>query len=534
MYIDLKQLEPPAESEAWEKLVSKQAPLQERLRKLQRRAPSGMTYPLVASDSSCQELSSLFDVDTFNQRLGHAPVWDVRAPIEATNASKGNRQILHALAHGATTLELRLTEVLRADWDALFENVERTMVRLAIVLDCDEIKNLNPKSTSEFDRTYWISDSTTRAFPSSEVPGQRVISCLEVSDAGGHAAEEIAYLLASSLSYFRSSGGRINPSLYATTESVLFATIAKLRALRRLFGYLRQTLHLSNDWELLTLSSPREWTQDAPWNNQLRGTASIMGAAIGGATSIGILPATATADAQRVALTAHSVAGLESDLGHVDDPARGSHLIESLTEALSQTAWKTFQDIEARGGLEHEQGRDFFETALRESAEQRRHSLATRTRSYIGVSEFPSLEDTPALTPSTLQGRARDSEIYEAFRRSPGGLPVVLVTVGSQARHLARKTFAAHALAAGGHQPYVVDLADAESNPANVVIFCGHEEDYESHRDAITVLLDVAPDRCFIASKKALSQHFDASRRLHLGMNLVSFLESLSKLEKEG
>ena len=96
--------------------------------------------------------------------------------------------------------------------------------------------------------------------------------------------------------------------------------IAKLRSLRRLYEGFRKTLAISAPWELMTLSSPRAWTRDAPWNNQLRGTASIMSASIAGATSIGILPATHTLESQRVALSAHSVIALESHLGQVDDP----------------------------------------------------------------------------------------------------------------------------------------------------------------------------------------------------------------------
>ena len=533
MNIDLNQPEPPAAPEAWEALVSKHAPLEERLQKLERQAPSGMTYPLVARESSCQNLTSLLDTEVFEQRLGHAPVWDVRAPIEAVDATTGNQQILHALAHGANALELRLSEVISCDWDTLFENVERSMVRLVLLLDCDHLNQFDVSHLDTFERVYWVTDSATRSFPPTDVAGQRVLSCLEITDAGGHSAEELAYILAATLTQVRGTKEPFNPSLYVTTGSMLFATIAKLRALRRLFGYLRHTLNLTESWELLTLSSPREWTQDAPWNNQLRGTASIMGASIGGATSIGILPATATLDAQRVALTAHSVAGLESDLGHVDDPARGSYLIESLTETLAQTAWKLFQDIESRGGLEHDNGRAFLDAAVNESAQRRQKALATRKRSYIGVSEFPSSEDAPAEMPSTLLGRTRDSQVYEAYRRRPKTVDIGLITVGSQARHLARKTFAAHALAAGGHQAHVLELNEATANPPSIGIFCGHEEDYEEHRDAILKIVGEAQNRYFIASKKALVDSFDPSRRLHLGMNLVSFLEALTQLEQE-
>ena len=109
-----------------------------------------------------------------------------------------------------------------------------------------------------------------------------------------------------------------------------------------------------------------------------------MSASIAGATSIGILPATHTLESQRVALSAHSVIALESHLGQVDDPARGSYLIETLTDALAQQAWAIFQSIEKCGGLASPQGWSHFTTLAQESLKNREDALSHRKRSYVG------------------------------------------------------------------------------------------------------------------------------------------------------
>ena len=192
-----------------------------------------------------------------------------------------------------------------------------------------------------------------KAFPKLDGGASVAVSSLEAVDLGAHPSLEIAYLLSAVLARYRASAENNGTfeqaiALYATTESTLFMNIAKLRSLRRLYEGIRKSLAISAPWELMTLSSPRAWTRDAPWNNQLRGTASIMSASIAGATSIGILPATHTLESQRVALSAHSVIALESHLGQVDDPARGSYLIETLTEALAQKAWALFNPSKIR------------------------------------------------------------------------------------------------------------------------------------------------------------------------------------------
>ena len=537
MKLDLSTPEPAPDPKAWDALVAKTGPLDQRLAKLTRTDASGIAYPLVAETKQAQETPPLGETEAFNARLGRAPTWDVRAVLSCSDDTNTNRAILDALNHGATTLELRANELLNLSLPKVFNNVTREFVSLVVVLNSDlEQAKLDELqgALNGFKHLTWVLQSTSQALPKLEGDASVAVSSLEAVDLGAHPSLEIAYLLSAVLERYRASAenyGTVEQAiaLYATTESTLFMNIAKLRSLRRLYEGIRKSLAISAPWELMTLSSPRAWTRDAPWNNQLRGTASIMSASIAGATSIGILPATHTLESQRVALSAHSVIALESHLGQVDDPARGSYLIETLTDALAQQAWAIFQSIEKCGGLASPQGWSHFTTLAQESLKNREDALSHRKRSYVGVSEFPSLDDDPSDHLSAFEYHARDSALFEAIRHQPHSNTTRILTVGSPARHLARKTFAEHALAAGGIEAEVVDLASAQGqNFSGVEIICGHDDDYEEAKEEIATLVSEPTTRTYLASKHALDGTFTQAQRLFLGMNLVEFLESIT------
>ena len=543
MKLDLNTPEANADLDAWKTLVAKTDPIEKRLSRLTRSDASGVVYPLVAQSSPAQETHPLGDQQRFTARLGQAPTWDVRAILSVPDDSQGNTAILDALNHGATALEFRLRELKPRSFQRLFQDVTQSFVDLVIVVESgDSTSDIETvlSQVQSFKSCTWVSTGSTAVFPTCDKQNQVALSSLQAIDRGAHPGLELAFLLSSAVSYYRTGGADVinaayGPALYLTTESTIFLNIAKLRALKRLYQGIRDSLNVTHDWELFTLSSPRSWTRDAPWNNQLRATASLMSASIGGATNIGVLPATDTVESQRVALTAHSVAALESHLGQVDDPARGSYLIESLTNDLAETAWSLFQALEKAGGVASESGYEAFEALVSSSLSDREANLARRRRAYVGVSEFPSLDDSPSDTPTALQNHPRDSLAFEALRHAGQTMAVRLVTLNSPARHLARKTFAEHALNAGGFHPAMVTLEEAlDGDFQGVQILCGHDDDYETSRSQIETLLSSLSAKTFIASKTALTDLISQDQRLYLGMNLLEFLQDIALVQKEG
>lgn len=182
-----------------------------------------------------------------------------------------------------------------------------------------------------------------------------------VHNAGGTDADELVFVLAS-LVFAMKSGN--DPALSAqktmlgvAVDADQFAGIAKLRALRLLHAKLMEAAGIAPFApHIHAETSTRMLTRLDPHVNMLRATTAVFAAAVGGADSITALPFSLPLGypdpfARRTARNTQLVLMEESHLHQVGDPAAGSGLYDSYTQALCEKAWTSFQAIEREGGL---------------------------------------------------------------------------------------------------------------------------------------------------------------------------------------
>ncbi|WP_375570756.1 methylmalonyl-CoA mutase family protein [Ahrensia marina] len=182
-----------------------------------------------------------------------------------------------------------------------------------------------------------------------------------IHNGGGTDADELAFVLAS-LVFAMKSGDDSALSAQKTMLGVAadadqFAGIAKLRAIRLLHAKLMEAAGIAPFApHIHAETSTRMLTRLDPHVNMLRATTAVFAAAVGGADSITALPFSQPLGypdpfARRTARNTQLVLMEESHLHQVGDPAAGSGLFESYTQALCEKAWKAFQAIEREGGV---------------------------------------------------------------------------------------------------------------------------------------------------------------------------------------
>jgi methylmalonyl-CoA mutase len=303
------------------------------------------------------------------------------------------------------------------------------------------------------------------------------------SEAGASEAQELASVVATGVAYLRAleeagqlrDGARNDISFVLVADTDEFLTVAKFRALRRLWALVESSsgfapapirLHGETAW--------RSLTRRDVWVNLLRGAIGSASALIGGADSVTALPFTAALGlpdefARRLARKTSIILSEESYLARVADPAAGSGALEALTLALSEKAWSCFQDIEAAGGLPEALASGFWGRALADSRSRRRQETASRQRPLTGVSIFPNLAEATSEVLFAAPARQaieeglpseRDAEPFERLRdRSDQWLAahsarpkIFLATLGDPAASTARATFARGAFEAGGFE----------------------------------------------------------------------------------
>jgi methylmalonyl-CoA mutase len=309
-----------------------------------------------------------------------------------------------------------------------------------------------------------------------------VANARSVHAAGGTEVQELAFALASALTYLRAleagaidlDAARKMISFRLASDADQFCGIAKFRALRRVWARVEEAcglapsplhLHAETAWRMMTRADPHV--------NLLRATMAVFSAALGGADSISVLPFTQALGlpdgaARRLARNTQLVLSEESSLDKVSDPAAGSGGYEALTDEFCERAWDLFQQIEKEGGLVKALASGSFQTRVAETRAHRRERVARRLDPLTGASEFPILDEVsvPVVKPLPLSQQIEDARrlpkirLAEPFERLRAAADAMAATGTRPAIFLANlgplATFAPHAMfarnffAAGG------------------------------------------------------------------------------------
>lgn len=163
--------------------------------------------------------------------------------------------------------------------------------------------------------------------------------------------------------------------IHLTADLSYFETLSKFRAIRALWDKLlhESDIYQSIKSQLMSRSlilhgytNPYTRTPEDSSHNQLQATTQVMSMMIGGANRISIFPSESTLhlsasnrNAFLDATHAHALFELlraEAKLDSVPDPAYGTPFIETLTFALIQKSWESFQLYQA--GKDHHASKD--------------------------------------------------------------------------------------------------------------------------------------------------------------------------------
>jgi methylmalonyl-CoA mutase len=357
-----------------------------------------------------------------------------------------------------------------------------------------------------------------------------------IHNAGGSEAQELAFALASAVAYLRAleaSGVALAAARDATyfrlsADADQFLTMAKFRAVRKLWGRIEETCGLAPKPAVIAAETAwRMMTRRDAYVNMLRTAIAVTAAGLGGADSITVLPHTAPLGlpdpfARRVARNTQLVLLEESNLARVADPAAGSGALETITQQLCGAAWSLFQDIERTGGVWSALEGEMIQQQVAAVRAERQKAIARRSEILTGTNEYPDIhEATPAVldvasrvppndgpkavTMAALP-RIRLAEPFERLRDASdkilaqtGARPkVFLATLGTLADFTARATFAKNFFESGGiatasHSGDFAALAAAfRTSGAALACLCASDKAYESEAAAAAAALQAA------------------------------------------
>lgn len=361
---------------------------------------------------------------------------------------------------------------------------------------------------------------------------------LPFHEAGGSDSQELGAALAAGVAALRSltdagltvdqAFTRIEFRLAATADQ--FATIAKLRAARRCWDRIGEVSGASPEVRGMVqhaVTSPAMMTARDPWVNMLRTTVAAVGAGLGGAGAVTVLPFDSVLGlpddfSRRIARNTQALLLEESHLAHVIDPAGGSWYVEARTDAIAHAAWEVFTGIERSGGIAAVLDDGSFAEQLAAAWAARAERIARRRDPITGVSEYPNLhEQRPSREPAPVGRRdgglprVRYAEVFETLRDRSDAAPerpvVFLATIGELARYTARASFTTNLMHAGGidtvdgpggTDPEEIAKAFADAG-TTVAVLASSDTVYTEHAAAVAQALSAAgATRILLAGKQ--------------------------------
>ena len=400
-------------------------------------------------------------------------------------------------------------------------------------------------------------------------------------EAGAGEAAELGAVLATAVAYLRAQeaaghdldSARERIAVLLAADADEFVTVAKFRAVRRLWARVEQACGL--DPKPLRVHAETAWrmmTKRDPFVNILRTGMAAAAAGMGGADSVTVLPYTQAlglpdAFARRVGRNSQIVLIEESHLARVSDPAAGAGGFEALTAQLAEAGWAAFQAIEAEGGSVASLSVGKLQRRIELTREARSKAVSTRREALTGASEFPNLAEKPVTVldvapvsapPGSNFGSGsavacdalpsqRLAEPYEALRDASdaflaktGRRPAVfLANLGAVAAFNARATFAANAFAAGGIEALSNDgFTDADAlaaafreSGAALACICSTDAIYAERAVATAeALARAGAGTVYLAGKPAdLSEPLKQAgvdAFLHVGCDLLALLNA--------
>jgi methylmalonyl-CoA mutase len=483
--------------------------------------------------------------------------WQIRQNIIVKDFEQANKKALTILGKGVTSLGFYFdscTNITKADMGILLKDICVEAAEINFVCACDNCNCAKVfaeyVSEGRWDNKRVVASCSIdpisalvlqgkmgdRAFSNikdvleatADLPKFKVVSVngKHFANSGSSIVQELAFSLAQGAEYLTQLT-ELGLSIDKVAKSIkfnfgignnYFMEIAKLRAARYLWAKIveaygpecRCAARLVAHSETNTFNK----TIYDPYVNMLRTQTEAMSAVLGGANSVTVLPFNAiyedtTEFSERIARNQQILLKEESHLDKIVDPSAGSYYIESLTNSLTEQAWKLFLEVQEKGGFIAAFKEGFIQAEIKAMAAKRNNNIAQRRESLLGINEFPNFTEKLAKeldafvfqpVDTTVEGAEvetlkpfRGAQAFEALRyktdvySKENKRPVAfMLTIGSLAFRKARAQFSCNFFAVAGFE--VIDnngfktieegVAAAKAKNVDIVVICSSDDEY--------------------------------------------------------
>jgi methylmalonyl-CoA mutase len=502
--------------------------------------------------------------------------WRIREEIDAADPVTANRSAIEAVAAGAEEISFcSVCSASQADVALMLSNLDGIPVRFS-GLSQESARNAAEQLRARPHSSEISADIDPLADPSfsaellSTSPSDWrmfAVSAERYEESGLGAIEQIAFALSAAVEYLDAMlerGVDIGRACGAlgfsfATGPQLFVEIAKLRAFRLVWSEVVESFGGNHENAKAAIyGRTAQWNETIfdPHNNILRATTAAISAVLGGVESFSVAPfdecyRESDEASRRLARNVQLILKREAGFARVADALGGTYLIEVITNALAQKAWKLFQEVEAAGGYRRAENDGVIESLIKRRAGDRDRLTAHRRLVLTGTNQFANLlEKSPdGIDSFRPNGSDRVASSFEEIRfrtersTANGRLPkVLLAEFGDAKMRSARAQFAADFLACAGLSASVrrfenaLEVAEVD---VDLIVLCSSDAEYLQFVEALMPELKEHGNRALvvIAGNPADAERLKVlgvAEFIHLRSNAVETLTRLQQMLEIG
>jgi methylmalonyl-CoA mutase len=316
---------------------------------------------------------------------------------------ESNRRILLALMQGANALFIRI-ENEQVDWTLVFDQIELAYIRTEVLIQREaQISELTTQLTKEqLSHIVLLSDELTYQNHSTCIP---YFNGFELQQIGANAQQELS-LIAKSYHHYLSEGNRSEVVFSVGVGSQYFVQMAKIRALHYLIQKIAALHGIAHP--AYRIQAHIGWTNKSlkdPYTNLLRQTSEAMSAYAGGVQGLVIHPWDEYAQegkedfTLRMSLNVYNLLNDEAHFDWVQDPMKGSRIVEALTVQIVEKTWGRIQS------LSEVHGKELIDTCLSDIDQtrlKREDAWLSGKEKLIGVHTFLNNDESKAKSWGTM------------------------------------------------------------------------------------------------------------------------------------
>lgn len=335
--------------------------------------------------------------------------WKASAFIEVNDEKSANQLALNCLNQGYNELIFKFN-LNNIDWELLLKEVLVEYIHTRLVFN--NVEQLRSFLTTSFaSKIQFFSleiDPLTNEFETLEseiksLTSIRVVAIngFEFQQVGATSWQEIGIVLSTAHELLNLGFNPNQLSLSIGIGSNYFLEIAKVRALRYLWKQITEAYDSDNSVEIVAHIG---WTNKSlidQHTNLLRQTTETMSAAAGGSNSIVVHPYDQNATdgssefAYRMAANISNLLKEESYFDKVQDPLKGSNLIENLTQIISEKAWNYFLELDTFKSLNATEKISKIKRDISSKRAEREQLFKEKRIKLIGINLFNTENSNP-------------------------------------------------------------------------------------------------------------------------------------------